>query len=80
MNVDGSDLIQTLLKEDLIDKLWLKIFPITLGRGKRLFAGGTVPATFKLREIDVSPRGVIIANYAHAGKVTTGLFGAEMPR
>jgi dihydrofolate reductase len=42
----GSNLLQTLLKHDLVDAFWLKIFPITLGRGKRLFADGTIPALF----------------------------------
>lgn len=75
LHVYGSgNLIQTLLKHDLVDKLWLKIFPITLGTGKRLFAEGTIPAAFKLTDSKVSPSGVIVANYERAGKVTTGSF------
>ena len=81
-NQDGPDLhvygssvlIQTLLKHDLVDELWLKIFPITLGSGKRLFAEGTIPAAFKLTETLVSPSGVIIANYKRNGEVKTGSF------
>ncbi|MFA5106624.1 MAG: dihydrofolate reductase family protein [Candidatus Micrarchaeia archaeon] len=75
IQVHGSgDLIQTLLKNDLVDELWLKIFPVTLGSGKRLFAQGTIPAGFKLIESSVSPSGVIFASYARAGAVKTGSF------
>jgi dihydrofolate reductase len=74
LQVHGSgNLIQTLLKDDLVDELWLKIFPITLGTGKRLFAEGTIPAAFKLAKSLVSPTGVIIANCERAGKVETGV-------
>ena len=73
LQVHGSgNLIQTLLRHDLIDEFWLKIFPITLGTGKRLFADGTIPAAFKASESRLSPTGVIVANYARAGEVTTG--------
>jgi dihydrofolate reductase len=65
-------LIQTLLKHDLVDELWLKIFPITLGTGKKLFAEGTMPAAFKLTDSKVTPKGVIVANYERAGDVKTG--------
>jgi dihydrofolate reductase len=75
LQVHGSgNFIQTLLKHDLVDELWLKIFPITLGIGKRLFAEGTISAAFTLRNSKVSPRGVIIANYERAGEVKTGSF------
>ena len=75
LQVYGSgNLIQTLLKNDLVDELWLKIFPITLGRGKRLFDNGTIPAAFKLIESKTSPSGVIFANYKRFGKVKTGSF------
>ena len=80
IQVHGSgNLIQTLLKHDLVDELWLKIFPITLGRGKRLFAEGTIPVGFKLLESETSPTGVIIASYARAGEVKTGSFALEAP-
>ena len=73
LHVYGSaNLLQTLMKHDLVDAFWLKIYPLTLGRGKRLFAEGTMPAAFKLTESHVSPKGVIIANYERAGAVTTG--------
>ena len=73
LQVHGSgNLIQTLLKHDLIDELWLKIFPVTLGTGKRLFAEGSIPVAFKVSESKLSPTGVIIANYERAGEVKTG--------
>ena len=76
IQVHGSgELIQLLLKNDLADELWLKIFPVTLGKGKKLFAKGTIPAAFKLIESSVTPRGVLIANYKRAGKVKTGTVG-----
>jgi len=75
LKVWGSgNLVQTLLKHDLVDELWLKIFPITLGIGKRLFTEGTIPAALKLTDSKVSPSGVIIANYERAGEVKTGSF------
>ena len=81
-NQDGPDLkvwgsgnlIQTLLKHDLVDELLLKTFPVTLGSGKRLFGDGTIPAAFKLTDSKVSPSGVIFANYQRAGEVKTGSF------
>jgi len=80
LQVHGSgDLIQTLLKYDLVDGLWLKIFPITLGRGKRLFAEGTIPVGFKLLGSEMTPAGVMIADYARAGEVKTGSFALEVP-
>lgn len=75
LKVWGSgNLVQTLLKEDLVDELMLKIFPITLGSGKKLFAEGTIPKAFKLTSSSISPKGVIFANYTCSGKVTTGSF------
>lgn len=75
LQVHGSGkLIQTLLKHDLVDELWLKIFPVTLGPGKRLFAEGTIPAAFALTESKTSPSGVVFANYKRAGGVKTGSF------
>lgn len=70
----SSELIQTLLHHDLVDEFWLKIYPLTLGRGKRLFGEGTQAAAFKLINSRVSPQGVIIASYARAGDVRTGSF------
>jgi len=77
LQVHGSgNLIQTLLKHDLVDELWLKTFPVTLGNGKRLFGEGTIPAAFTLTESLVTPGGVIFANYKRAGDVKTGTVGA----
>lgn len=68
MHVWGSgNLLQTLIKYDLIDVFWLMIYPITLGTGKRLFANGTIPAAFKVTESVVTPNGVIVVNYERAG-------------
>ena len=76
LQVHGSgDLAQTLLKHGLVDELWLKIFPVTLGKGKRLFGEGTQPSSFTLTESLVAPNGVIFANYKKAGPVTTGTIG-----
>ena len=75
LQVHGSgNLVQTLLTNDLVDELWLKIFPVTLGQGKRLFGEGTIPAAFELTESETSPKGVIIANYRRNGDVKTGSF------
>ena len=77
IQVHGSGkLIQFLLKNDLVDELWLKIHPLTLGKGKKLFEDGAIPAAFTLTENAVTPGGVILANYKRAGKVRTGNVGA----
>ena len=75
LQVHGSaDLIQTLLEHDLVDELSLLIFPVVLGGGKRLFAGGTVPAGLELVDSMVSATGVIMARYRRAGDVQVGSF------
>ena len=77
IQVHGSgQLFQLLLKNDLVDELWLKIHPLTLGKGKKLFVNGAIPTAFTLIESTVTPSGVIIANYKRAGKVKTGTVGA----
>ena len=68
----SSELVQLLLKNDLVDELRLKIHPLTLGKGKKLFTKGAIPAAFTLAESIVTPNGVIIAHYKRAGKVQTG--------
>lgn len=68
----SSQLIQLLLKNDLVDELRLKIYPLTLGEGKKLFEDGTIPAALTLTESTITPSGVIIAYYKRAGKVETG--------
>lgn len=73
LHVWGSgNLIQTLIKHDLIDGFWLMIYPITLGAGKRLFADGTTPMAFKVTQSLVTPEGVIIVQYERAGAINTG--------
>jgi len=72
LNVWGSgNLLQTLIKHDLVDTFWLMIYPITLGVGKRLFADGSIPAAFKVTQSQVGSNGVIIANYERAGAITS---------
>ena len=71
----SGELIQLLLKNDLVDELWLMIHPLTLGEGKKLFDDGPIPAAFTLVESNVTSTGVFIANYKRAGKVTTGTVG-----
>lgn len=66
----SSDLLQTLIEHDLVDAFWLMIYPVTLGSGKRLFAGGTIPAAFKVTEGEITPSGVIVVNYERAGALT----------
>jgi dihydrofolate reductase len=73
----SSEVIHLLLKKDWVDELWLIIHPLTLGKGKKLFAGGEIPAAFKLIESNVTPSGVIIGHYRRAGRVTTGTIAAE---
>lgn len=71
----SSKLVQSLLKHDLVDELWLNIHPIFLGKGKKLFDDNAVPRSFKLVESHVTPRGLIMANYKRAGEVETGNAG-----
>jgi dihydrofolate reductase len=78
IQVHGSgQLIQTLLQDDLVDEFHLLVFPIVLGSGKRLFAGGTVPAAFKSRDVKTTGTSVIIATYARSGAVKYGSFAPE---
>jgi dihydrofolate reductase len=83
-NTDGPDLkvwgssklAQLLMKHDLADELWLKTYPILLGKGKKLFADDAMPAAYTLTESNVTPGGVIFANYKRAGEVKTGTIEA----
>ena len=75
LQVHGSaDLIQTLLENDLVDEFWLKIFPVTLGMGKRLFDHGTISAAYTLVDSKTSPSGVSVVTLKRAGEVKTGSF------
>jgi dihydrofolate reductase len=72
LQVYGSgNLVQSLMEHDLVDEFWLKIFPITLGTGKRLFDKGTIPAAFKLFKSKVTPSGVFFGYYKRTGEVKT---------
>ncbi len=78
IQVHGSgNLVQTLMKHDLIDEFQLFVFPILLGSGKRLFAEGTVPAGLTLVDSQTSSTGVVIAKYERAGEVKYGSFALE---
>lgn len=72
----SGELVKLLLKHDLVDELWLKIYPVLLGKGKTIFSEDTVPATLEVTESTVTPSGVIFVNYKRAGEVKTGNMGA----
>lgn len=73
--IGSGNLVQTLLKYDLVDEMRLMTYPITLGSGKKLFAEGTIPAALTLTEGLITKNGVIFANYKRAGEVETGTVG-----
>lgn len=76
IQVHGSaELVRLLLAHDLVDELWLKIHPLTLGQGKKLFDDTVIPASFELMGTTVTPGGVIMADYRRAGTVKTGTVG-----
>ena len=78
LQVHGSgNLIQTLLRNNLVDEFRLWVFPLVIGSGKRLFADGTVPSGLKLLDSTVSTTGVIMGTYQAAGEIITGSFAAE---
>ncbi|HEK21248.1 MULTISPECIES: dihydrofolate reductase family protein [unclassified Mucilaginibacter] len=72
----SSQLVHLLLKHNLADELWLKIYPVVLGKGKKLFNDEISASAFTLAESTVTPGGVIFANYIRAGEVKTGTIGA----
>ena len=76
--VQGStELIQTLLAHDLIDELRVWTFPVVVGAGKRLFADGTIPRSWRLTKSSATSSGALIASYQRAGEVQTGTFALE---
>lgn len=75
----SSELIQTLLANGLIDELSLLIFPLVLGKGKRLFGAGSIPAAFKLTRSQASSTGVMMATYERGGEIRIGSFAQEQP-
>lgn len=72
----SSELVHLLLKNDLVDELWLVIYPVTLGKGKKLFSNNATPRAFTLAESTMTTTGVILANYKRGGDVKTGTVGA----
>lgn len=68
----SSDFVQTMIQHDMVDVFWLMVYPITLGKGKRLFAAGTIPAAYTVTEGIVTPCGTIVVTYERAGALTTG--------
>ena len=78
LQVHGSaNLIQTLLRHNLIDQYHLLIFPVVIGSGKRLFADGAIPSGLKLIDSKVSTTGVVMATYEPAGEIVTGSFALD---
>ena len=78
LQVHGSgNLVQTLLRHQLVDEFRLWVFPLVLGSGKRLFADGTVPAGLRLVDSTVSTTGVMIGTYEPAGEIVTGSFALD---
>jgi dihydrofolate reductase len=78
LQVHGSgNLIQTLLRHNLVDQYRLWVFPVVIGSGKRLFAEGTIPSALRLVDREVSTTGVVIGSYEPAGKIVTGSFAPE---
>ncbi len=76
----STDLIQTLLAHDLVDELRLFVFPLSLGKGKKLFGDGARARSWKMISNRVSPQGLIVAHYKRDGEVATGDYGMDPPR
>ncbi|GGK85045.1 deaminase reductase [Sphaerisporangium melleum] len=78
IQVHGSGgLVQTLLRHDLVDEFHLLVFPVLLGSGKRLFAGGTIPAGLRPAGVTMTATGVVVGTYARAGGLQYGAMGPE---
>jgi dihydrofolate reductase len=73
----SGNLIQTLMRHQLVDEYRLWIFPLVIGSGKRLFSDGTMPAGLKLVDSTVSTTGVVIGTYEPAGEIVTGSFALD---
>ncbi len=71
----SSKLVQSLLKNDLVDEMWLLTYPLLLGKGKKLFGNNAMPTALRLVESIITPKGIIIAHYQNSGKVKTGTIG-----
>ena len=68
----GSTLTPALLEHGLADEVFLIIYPVLLGTGKRFFAEGTPPRSFELVSTKAMPTGVILSTYKAAGPLKTG--------
>ena len=80
LQVHGSgNLIQTLLRNSLVDEYRVWTFPVVVGSGKRLFSDGTIPIGLKLIDSKVSSTGVVMAKYVPAGEIATGSFAMDEP-
>ena len=78
LQVHGSgNLIQTLLRHNLVDQYRLWVFPLVIGSGKRLFSEGTIPWGLRLVDSTVSTTGVVIGTYEPAGEIVTGSFALD---
>ncbi len=78
LQVHGSgNLIQTLMRHNLIDEYRLWVFPLVIGSGKRLFSDGTLPSALRLVDSTVSTTGVVIGTYEPAGEIVTGSFALD---
>jgi dihydrofolate reductase len=75
----STELVQLLLEHDLVDELRLQIFPVVLGKGKRLFGNDSAPTTLRVTQSVTSPNGIVIASYERAGQVKTGSFAMAEP-
>ena len=78
LQVHGSaGLVQTLIEADLIDEYRLFVFPVVLGRGKRLFGSGAVPATMRNAGTETTGAGVTVHTYERAGDLAFGSFALD---
>jgi dihydrofolate reductase len=75
--IGSSELIQTLLRHDLVDTFKVWTFPVVVGKGKRLFGDGAIPAGLQLTDLQTSTTGVTIATYERAGEIKSGTFGLD---
>ena len=70
----SADMVRQLFADGLVDEIRLMIFPITLGRGKRLFGDNAQPSSFTLVHSTSTPGGVLLTRYVRSGEVRTGSF------
>ena len=73
----SGNLMQTLLRHELVDRFRMWVFPVVIGSGKRLFAEGAIPSALTMVESEVSTTGVVIGTYEPAGPIVTGTFASE---